>query len=524
MKKILAYITGTLILGAVACNKDALNNGPLNLYSDSNIWKDSSLISRVVLQSYSGIHAIYDDAGSWLPMDITDEGKSARAFLSSNLVNTGQYAAANGIYTDVWTNVYTNVRNCNNVMEHLSVMPLGDATKQRIKGEMLFLRALHYMDLYSVFGRFPIITKVLTLQDDLTMARGTDDECVKFMLDDLTQAAALLPASYSKAEAGRATKYAAMAMKCRLLLNHKEYQAASDVAKEIIDKGGYSLFPDYGAMFFPENDDNKEVIFNKEYGSDQNGTPHVLDLYDNSTFFTGFSSLIDCPTQNMVDQYLMTDGLPWNQSPLFDPAHPYANRDARLHASIIYDGTDWLNQTMDLKLGSKYNPSTYSTAITGYMLRKFLNPRYVFNGSNTNYQNCIMMRLGEIYLNYAECQLKLNNPEEARTYINFLRQRAGMPVIQPGQLTWDIYVRERTVELAFEGQRFNDIRRWGTGVTMIGAAITAVQITETNGVRSYKTVPLEQRYWHDKMYYFPIPQAQLQKYPAGKVPEQNPGW
>ncbi|NLR79682.1 RagB/SusD family nutrient uptake outer membrane protein [Chitinophaga eiseniae] len=524
MKKIIAYITGTLILGSVACNKDALNKGPLNLYSDSNIWKDSALISRVVLESYDGIHSIYDDAGNWMPMDITDEGKSARSFLQSNLINTGQYSPSTGIYTDVWSNTYAMIRNCNNVLAHLPDMPLSEAGKQQIKGEMLFLRALHYMDLYSIFGRFPMVTKVLSLNDDLTAPRGTDDDCVKLMLDDLDQAAALLPAAYPKTAAGRATKYAALGMKCRLLLNRKDYQAAAAAAKEVIDKGGYTLFPDYEAMFYPENDDNQEVIFNKEFAGDLSGQVHALDLYDNSAFFTGFSSLVDCPTQNMVDQYLMKDGLPWNQSPKFDPAHPYANRDPRFHASIIYDGTDWINQTMDLKLGSKYNPSTYSTAITGYMLRKFLNPKYIFNGTNGNYQNCIMLRLGEIYLNYAECQLKLGNAEEARTYINLLRQRAGMPVVPAGQLNWDTYVRERTVELAFEGQRFNDIRRWGTGATMIGAAITAVQISETNGVRSYKTVPLEQRYWHDKMYYFPIPQAQLQKYPAGKVPEQNPGW
>jgi len=69
----------------------------------------------------------------------------------------------------------------------------------------------------------------------------------------------------------------------------------------------------------------------------------------------------------MVDQYLMTDGLPWDQSPLYDPANPYANRDPRLQASIIYDGTVWWGQTIDMQKGSAYNPSTISPSITGYM-------------------------------------------------------------------------------------------------------------------------------------------------------------
>ncbi|HEY9256614.1 RagB/SusD family nutrient uptake outer membrane protein [Chitinophaga sp.] len=524
MKKLISYISLALTLGILSCNKDALNKGPLNLYSDNNVWTDSALISRAVLQTYSGIHSIYDDAGNWMPCDITDEAKSARSFLDCNKINSGQYSPSSGIYEDLWTNGYANIRACNTVLSHLDDMPLSNGGKQQIKGEMLFIRALTYLDIYFTFGRFPIVDKVLTLDDDLAIPRGTVEACVTFMLSDLNTAATLLPDKYPAASTGRATRFAALGMKCRLLLNQKDYTGAAAAAKEIMDKGPFSLFPDYAGMFYPENDDNEEVIFNKEYAGDQSNQVHALDTYDNSSYFTGFSSVVECPTQNLVDQYLMTDGKPWNQSDLFDPAHPYSNRDPRFQASIMYDGTNWMNTNMDMKLGSAINPSTFATSHTGYMLRKFLNPAYIFSGNNTNYQNCIMLRLAEIYLNYAECQLKLNNPEEARTYINRLRKRVNMPDIATGQLTWDLYVRERTIELAFEGQRWNDIRRWATGATMIGTDITAVKIGETNGARTYATVPLEKRYFDPKMYYFPIPQNILQRYPAGKVLEQNPGW
>ncbi|PSL46331.1 putative outer membrane starch-binding protein [Chitinophaga niastensis] len=524
MKRLICYISLSFTMVMGACNKDALNKGPLNLYSDNNVWKDSALISRVVLQAYSGIHCIYDDAGDWMPCDITDEAKTARSFLKCNLVNAGQYTASSGIYDGTWTGTYTNVRGCNTILSHLNDMPLSSSGKDQIKGEVLFLRALNYTDLYFTFGRFPIVDKVLSLSDELTAGRASDDSCVAFMLNDLNAAAALLPESYPAASLGRATKYAALGIKCRLLLNHKDYSGAAAVAKEIIDKGPYSLFPDYGGMFYPENDDNKEVIFNKEYAGDQSNQVHSLDVYDNSSYFTGFSSVVECPTQNLVDQYLMTDGKPWDKSGLFDPAHPYANRDPRFQASIMYDGTTWMKTLMDMKLGSAINPTTSGTTYTGYMLRKFLNPNYIFYGNNTNYQNCIMLRLAEIYLNYAECELKLGNAEGARPYINLLRERVNMPDIPAGQMTWDAYVRERTVELAFEGQRWNDIRRWGTGASMIGITINAVKINEQNGARTYTTVPLENRFFDPKMYYFPIPQDELQKYPAGKVPEQNPGW
>ncbi len=222
------------------------------------------------------------------------------------------------------------------------------------------------------------------------------------MLHDLDTAASLLPVQYYDAsDIGRATKGAALGMQCRILLNKKNYPDAANAAKAVMDLGVYSLFPDYEGIFYPENDDNQEVIFNKEYGSDQSMQVHNLDYYENSSFFTGFGSPEDVPTQNLVDQYLMTDGLPWDQSPLYDPAHPYDNRDPRLHASIIYDGTTWLGLPIDMEKGSAFNPSTVSPSLTGYMLRKFLNPGFIFYGNNLNYQNCVVLRLAEIYLNYA---------------------------------------------------------------------------------------------------------------------------
>ena len=243
-------------------------------------------------------------------------------------------------------------------------------------------------------------------------------------------------------------------------------------------------------------------------------------------FFTGFSSLIDCPTQNMVDNYEMTNGKTTAESGSYDPQHPYANRDPRFYASILYDGASWIGNTMDMTKGSKYNPSSRPTP-TGYMLRKFLNPAYAFNeSSNINYQNCIMLRLAEIYLNYAEAEFKLGNVEQARIYVNKIRSRKGveMPEIPAGQMTWDKYVRERTVELAFEGQRWDDIRRWEQGPQLIGADIKSMLVQQKDGARVYTVTSLEKRYFDARMYYFPIPKDELNKYPAGKVLEQNSGW
>jgi starch-binding outer membrane protein, SusD/RagB family len=540
-------ITGFLLMGVVvlmggSCNKDFLNKGPLDQYSDENVWKDSSLITRFVADIYSNLITTYDYVGSYnsinqgiMPADITDEAQSNFSGSNADLINQGQYNASTNLFDAFWSlpgsggfhqnGAYENIRKCNTFLSHLDDMPVSVQMKQQMTGEVKFLRAYNYQLLYSIFGPFPIVDKVLSITDDLNIPRGTEEACRAFIISDLDAAATLLPVKYNNpADLGRITKGAAIGMKCRLLLNAKQYAAASAAALEIIHMNAYQLFPDYGGIFYPQNDDNAEVIFNKEFGSDQSGQTHTLDLYQNSSFFTGFFSPEDVPTQNMVDQYLMTDGLPWDKSPLYDPAHPYAKRDPRLEASIIYDGTTWRGQVIDMQLGSAFNPVAGSPSLTGYMFRKFLNPNYVFYGNNTNYQNCVVLRLAEIYLNYAECQLKLGFPEEARTYVNLLRRRAQMPEIKPGEMTWDAYVRERTVELAFEGERRADIRRWDMGPQLLGTTIYGVAIETVNGVRQYNRKVVEKRVFEPKMYYFPIPLAQLQKYPAGKVLAQNQGW
>lgn len=537
---------GTLLAGT-SCQKDFLNKGPLSQYSDNNVWTDSALVNRFVLGIYGNIICTYDWPGNnygylnqtMLPATITDEMTTGFLGSTPDQINMGQYNAASNIFDNIWTTnastqpngqtgIYENVRNCNLFLAHLPTMPLSQPAKLLLTAQVRFLRAYNYYYLYNIFGRFPIIDTVLNISDPkLFTPRSSDDSCINYMLSDLNFAAANLPSQYpSSGDLGRVTAGGALGMKCRILLNQKRYADASAVALSLINNPQYQLFNDYGGIFYPANIENSEVIFDKGYGGDLTGQNNNMDIYENSSFFTGFSSPEDVPTQNLVDQYLMTDGLPWNQSPLYDPAHPYANRDPRLTASVIYDGTTWMGNTIDMRKGSAFNPATQGTSPTGYLLRKFLNPNYIFYGNNKVNASCIIIRLAEIYLNYAECQLKLGNPEEARKYVNLLRERqsVNMPDIPAGQMTWDAYVRERTVELAFEGERRADIRRWDKGADLLGATIYGMSMQDVGGVRQYNRVQVQQRVFDPKMYLFPIPYKELTKYPAGQVLEQNPGW
>ncbi|MBC9933332.1 RagB/SusD family nutrient uptake outer membrane protein [Chitinophaga qingshengii] len=525
MKKY-AYLLLFTAYFLTACQKGFLEKGPLDRFTDETVWKDSALVNLYVANIYSGIISEYDRAGDALSMSYTDEGEANRPYLDCQLVNFAQYNAATGVFSSSWTDNYTSIRKCNTLLEQLQSAPFSAALQQRMRGEAFFLRALFYMDIYQHFGAFPIIDKALGLNDELAVPRATNKACVDFILKDLEAAAAILPAKYTDlAQTGRATKGACYAMKCRLLLNELDYQGAAAAAKQVMDLNQYKLFPDFKSMFQPANDNNVEVIFDKQFGSLQSKQKHDLNSYEYPRNFTGFASGVNDPTQNIVDAFLMKDGKPWDQSPLYNPDHPYDNRDPRLYASVLYDGIMFRGEILDLRLGSAANPTDRGTP-TGYYLKKFLDTTYDLKGlSVPNFNNCVIMRMGEVYLNYAECQLKLGNPEEARTYVNLIRARAGMPEILPGEMTWDKYERERTVELAFEGQRWADIRRWKKGPEIIGQPTYGMVISVVNGKRTYTRTKIEDRVFiAPMMYLFPIPQTVLNKYPAGKELVQNPDW
>jgi starch-binding outer membrane protein, SusD/RagB family len=525
MKKNLLIYTIALSVVALSCSKDVLNKAPLDKYSDQNVWSDPALTNLFINSIYANMHTVYDDGSGWLMASITDEAEAGRTFVASQKINTGQYSSADGIYSEYYQDGFENIRKCNLLLQNLPKVPASDDIKKRMKGEAFFHRAFASIDIYMRFGRFPIIDKVLSLTDESTISRGADADCIKFILKDLDSAVNLLPVQYTSVDKGRATKGAAYAIKSRLLLNLERYQESSDAAEEVM-KLGYSLFNNYQTLFNPENDNNVEIIFDKQYGSEQSAQTHDLDVYENSPYFTGFSSGITCPTQNLVDAFEMKDGLPWNESPLYNAEKPYENKDPRFYATVIYDGMQWMGKTIDMKKGSLFNKSSGSgSAPTNYFMRKFLNPKYDFEtGNNPNYQNCPVIRLAEIYLIYAECQFQLGHIDVARTYVNKIRERVNMPDIKADNFIFESIMHEREVELALEGQRWFDIKRWKKGAEFIGADIYGMDITDAGGVRSYNRFLVEKRAFDPKMYLFPIPLSEINKYPSSSPLEQNPGW
>jgi hypothetical protein len=434
----------------------------------------------------------------------------------------------------MWDNSWSKIRRCNLYLENVHRLPAGDAFKKRTSDEARFLRALYYSYLANYFGAVPLITTSQDLDGNLNVSRTPYAGVVSFItkqLDSIYQGGNL-PFRYGKADMGRVTRGAALALKSRVLLYAAGYdqnwQGAYDAAKAVIDiagQAGYSLFPQYEELFDKANDNNSEVIFHRQYLSNFKGY-HVHHYNLPWGLVPPGPSALNQPTQNIVDEYEMANGKMIAETGSgYDPASPYTGRDPRFYASIFYDGSVWRGVTLDLKPGSSYNPSN-APLTTGYALRKMQEPTFNPFDLSKSYgggQNYILLRYAEILLNGAEAAFELGKTEEARTWVNMIRARANMPEIPAGQLTREKIRHERTIELAFEGTRLWDLRRWKLGAEKMGTALKGISITQDgSNPREYHTIDVLSRTFSDKMYLFPIYQTEMDKNP--NLAPNNPGW
>ena len=585
-----------LLSGVTACKKDFLNQAPLSSYSDEAVWKDPALVQTFVNNIYLGIPHGFSNI---MMSSMVDETMYNADFGSSNvtksLVTPSDYSifdegfwTANRQRLMNWTMVYRFVRASNLFFEKIDNVPFANvADKNRMKGEVFFLRGHLYHNLVSMYGGVPLITRTYGLADDYGIERSSYETAIKAIVADLDSATRLLPLSHNTANKGRATRGAALALKSRVLLyaasdlynsngswaggfakkeligytggdRQARWQAAKDAAKAVMDLNIYSLYKEnpasaaeatknYADIFLTK--ENSEDIFVRYFIAkiDENWDGYNPGLYNNPNGWHGWGS--NTPIGQHVDAYEMADGsrFDWN-----NPAHkasPYVNRDPRFYASINYDGARWRPRPSDaagrdpigiVQTGYYVKPDgsviagldtrngpleDWNGTYTGYYMRKFIDPTV-----NAQYDKQDLpwryIRYTEILLNYAEACLGLGQEAEAKTYINRIRRRAGMPdITETGQALIDRYRNERRIELAFEDHRYFDVRRWmiapaayqeAKGVDIRYPADASGAPT---GPPTYSIITAQQRAWNNRFYFFPI---KLDEINRNKKLVQNP--
>ncbi|RNI39122.1 RagB/SusD family nutrient uptake outer membrane protein [Hanamia caeni] len=534
----------------VSCNKDFLNKKSPTEFSGSDEWGDPALTATF-------INGIYNEIPAGLAMNAgnVDESRSrdADGLNFNNMIITQD----DGEYGN-WTGSYRAIRHCNVALENISKATFdptlidGVTLKDRMLGEVHFLRAYFYFRLTNYYGGVPIIKNVYGLNDSFKIAQSSYADCINFVISDLDSAASMLPVVQSGDNDGRATKGAALSLKSRVLLyaasdlhnpqkngsvtsgfSHPEllgytdgdaasrWKAAQDAAKVVIDMGVYSLYKpnpasaeeatqNYSDLFTSTK--SVEDIFVKYSSASTGGGYNGWGIAPNGWYGNGGVGALN----DLVDAYNMADGSKFERSNPAEAAQPYKNRDPRFYATVLFEGNKYRQRPADLVA---YDPigvgqfGTWETWSNGAMVPVYgLDTRNsIANSWNGNecgatmlkflnksvdiqkgYQDLTLrwIRYGEILLNYAEASIELGQEDEGKVYLNMLRKRAFMPDISTtGSALMADYRNERRIEMVYEDQRFFDVRRW-----MIGPAayhdVHGVQIVyKLNPDHTTATIP-----------------------------------
>ena len=550
-------------LAMSSCKKDFLDRTPTADLDEEKVFKDPALVAAYADNAYNHLIDEYArfNAHRGTTSQASDEAVSGNTDVSVRTLNQGLFhdhyerggASLNDI-GDVWDRAYAGIRIANVMLTRMEAAEPSTivANQERVRGEMHFIRGFLYFELIKRFGGVPIVDKPASIFDDIDIPRNTYQECLDFILSDLTLAERALSPDYTASNYGRATKGAALALKARVLLyaaspinnpsnDLSKWQRASIVADSVIKLGAYSLQGTYNDILNVPN--------SPEYIMIKVRPPRVIDgfLLDfvMSPGSGGAQGSMN-PTQNHVDMYdMQATGLPiTDPASGYNPQNPYVGRDPRFYANILYNGAAWQGRTMGMwsqynattdtyTYGNDFRPNNIIYSATRYYCRKMWPEVYVRNATQRALLNFVFFRYAEVLLNYAEAINEsadlASNRQLAIDQLNLIRGRANMPLFQ-NNLTQtqlrEAIVKERAVELAFEDFRWYDLIRWKKAKDVLTQPIKGMDVVRNaNGTFTYTPVTLPNLYqkkFEDYMYLYPIPRREIFK--SNGILKQNPSW
>lgn len=526
MKKLTTFLFVSAVSAFLsACNKDLLETIPNDRVSSEIFWKtekDATLAANAV-------YTYLETAANFTNWDaMSDIGHVTLMWREESVIEKGAYDATYAKILNEWNDAYKGIQAANAFLDNVDKGTTSNtALIDRLKGEVRTLRAYFYIKLALLYGDVPLVTKSMTVEESRQITRTPVAQVWDFVSKELTEAAALLPTTPT--EKGRATKGAALAINARALLYAGRYREAAAAAKQVMDLNLYSLYPAYENLFTYAAENNAEVIFDKQHVKDIQSN-NIFSLTTPNSVFPQVNSFV--PTKQAVDAYRMTNGKEiTDPTSGFDPKNPYANRDPRLRYSIYVLGSELPNgKTYDSRPGSgtgdAIGNSENSTG-TGFNTRKYLNKDDMVQPGNSGI-NLILMRYAEVLLIYAEAKIEANELDPSvLAAINQVRSRPDvkMPAVTAlgSQAEMRKLVRnERQVELAFEGLRYFDIRRWRIAEAVVPGILYGMTYTNPAGQLTTISLPAFVKVFNkDRDYLWPIPQRERELNPNLT---QNPNW
>ncbi|MDR6571295.1 RagB/SusD family nutrient uptake outer membrane protein [Chitinophaga ginsengisegetis] len=516
----------------------------------TNIYVDIGFAESATRFGNGGLDASCDEAEPQKSATVTTSIQFATGTVNPSIISA-----------DAWNLPYTNIRRVNQLLKHLPGSPIPSFIRNVMAAEARFLRAWYYADLLKHYGGVPLLgDSVYKVEDKIPAVRNSYKECVDYIISECDAAAAVLPLVRIREDYGRASGGAALALKARVLLYAasplfnggginpqdaptgypdnvpERWKLAADAAAAVMNTAAYSLnednttAPGYGFYKLFTLRVNPEYIFARMQGGNRE-LESAWQPPSRNGAQGGF------PYQGFVDAFGMANGKSiTDPSSGYNAADPYSHRDPRLAYSVIRDQTlliqnTGLKEPVNIYLGPDgkgiSQDAVHAGTPTGYYTNKMLDENIAANFIHGSQRCFPLMRYAEVLLNFAEAQNEYAGPvQEVYNAVELVRKRAGLsPYELPAALTKETMreaIRaERRVELAFEGHRFWDVRRWKIAAQTENKQMTGMEVKRNGANVTYTIFPVRKHNFREAMYLWAIPQGETAKSPELK---QNPSW
>jgi len=545
------------IIGATSCKKNFLDTKIDTFTTPSTIITDRSTLFSFANAFYTSLQYGFTSLDNNLFAAASDEAQPTAAINNTQIYNQGGLNANNNPESGLYKTFYNGIRAANFFLTYSAngrtfLAKNRDTITEAVsynqdiqnltwyRAEAHIARAYYYSELIKRWGGVPIITQTLQQTDNQYVAKSTYENVVAYIVSEIDTYKGGLQVNWKTSSFsnfdGRFTLGSALAIKARVLLHAasplhnptndvSKWQAAATAAKDVMTSTGlnYTLDNNYGSYFIGATPltSNETILAVRRPA---NNTPETAN-YPIAT--PGGNSGLS-PSDNLVADYEYI-GTP-------NPANPYTNRDPRLTASIVTNGSTWNGRVINESSGGTDDLANANSSRTGYYLKKFLtdNLNLVQNGTAQN--QWVVFRYAEILLNYAEAMNEAYGPDvipagytlSARQALRLVRNRAStsLPAITVTATTdfRNAIKHERRIELAFEDHRYWDLLRWKDAETILNQPIQGVTVSKTStGAFSYQKINIATRTFNSPAnYYYPFSQTEIVNSNGTLI--QNPGY
>ena len=468
IKKTYIYISLAALTMSGSCTQDFLDKNPTDKIPESTFWKTQADADLALSGCYEflcrGYNATSSSAarGGWGGASMFWDGLSDDAFVSSTSNNfnvisrSGISSTTGGMQAEGYEISYQAIAACNKLIANIDqVTSMNEQDRAKYKAEARLIRAHYYFLLTNLYGDVPLTLAPLGMDDaSARLGRTPKNEVMAAILTDLDYASENLPNTPYRGHAVRGT---ALGYKAKVLLTMKKWTEAAATAKKVIDENQFAIYQGgYRDLFRkPGQNNNPEIMFSARF--------LPPNMYSPADMMYSYLKTVQ-PLNYLVDSYYCVDGKDINSSAKYDVENPYENRDPRLKSTIMYRGV-WRGTTSS----SAFDPVAEGV-LGGFLPRKYINEaKWPTSYATQSDQDWVFLRYADVLLMYAEAKNESSGPDQtAVDALNKVRSRAdvNMPLLQFGTTLTkdgfrDIIRHERRVELALEGQRYFDLKRWG---------------------------------------------------------------